>query len=72
MHQAEAAGYGIEAAGLEGKLFHSNDLEGDVAELKRFSPGELVRCVVVDSDGYDLVARPVEEIRAGVSLPVIN
>ena len=26
------------------------------------TPGELVRCTVVDSDGYDLIARPSEEL----------
>lgn len=39
---------------------------------KRISPGELIRCVVVDSDGYDLVTRPVEEVGRNVSLPVIT
>ena len=33
-------------------------------------PGELVRCTVVDSDGYDLVARPSAELERAVSLPV--
>ena len=34
------------------------------------SPGELVRCVVVGSDGYDLIARPIDELTRRVSLPV--
>lgn len=32
------------------------------------SPGELVRCTVVDAEGYDLVARPSEELERRVSL----
>ena len=36
------------------------------------SPGELVRCRVVDSDGYDLVARPESELERVASLPVIG
>lgn len=34
------------------------------------SPGELVRCAVEAYDGYDLVARPVEELSQGISLPL--
>lgn len=35
------------------------------------SPGELVRCVIVGSDGYDLVARPVDELDKRVALNVL-
>jgi ribosomal protein S12 methylthiotransferase len=34
------------------------------------SPGELVRCTVVDSDGYDLIAQPTEELERRVGLPM--
>lgn len=34
-------------------------------------PGELVRCRVTDSDGYDLIARPVVELDKKVRLPVM-
>jgi len=34
-------------------------------------PGELVRCMIVDNDGYDLIARPTAELESRVSLPVI-
>ena len=34
-----------------------------VVSKTRHAPGELVRCVVVASDGYDLVARPEQERR---------
>ncbi len=34
-------------------------------------PGELVRCTIVDADGYDLVAQPTEELERVVRLPVM-
>lgn len=36
------------------------------------SPGELVPCVIVGADGYDLVARPVDELEKRVSLNVMR
>jgi ribosomal protein S12 methylthiotransferase len=35
------------------------------------SAGELVRCTVVASDGYDLIARPSEEMEKKVSLSIV-
>jgi len=35
------------------------------------SPGELVRCTIVAADGYDLIARPSEELDRKVSLNII-
>ncbi|MFK7960615.1 MAG: 30S ribosomal protein S12 methylthiotransferase RimO [Phycisphaerales bacterium] len=43
-----------------------------VASERPLSPGELVRCTIVDSDGYDLVARPNDDLNPNVSLPVIG
>ena len=43
-----------------------------LASHKALSPGELVRCTIVGSDGYDLVAQPTEELERGLSLPVIG
>ncbi|MEZ6241547.1 MAG: 30S ribosomal protein S12 methylthiotransferase RimO [Phycisphaerales bacterium] len=37
---------------------------------ERLSPGELVRCAIIASDGYDLIARPVTELERKVSLPL--
>jgi ribosomal protein S12 methylthiotransferase len=34
--------------------------------------GELVRCTVVESDGYDLVARPTAELERRTTLPVVG
>lgn len=39
---------------------------------RELAAGELVRCTIVDSDGYDLIARPCEELETGISLPVIG
>ncbi|MGD9689999.1 MAG: 30S ribosomal protein S12 methylthiotransferase RimO [Phycisphaerales bacterium] len=36
------------------------------------TPGALVGCTVVGSDGYDLIARPTEELEKRVSLSVIG
>ncbi|GAB4386212.1 MAG: 30S ribosomal protein S12 methylthiotransferase RimO [Phycisphaerales bacterium] len=35
------------------------------------APGELVRCTIVDSEGYDLIARPVTELERRVSLGLL-
>jgi ribosomal protein S12 methylthiotransferase len=42
-----------------------------VQSREKLAPGELVPCVIVGSDGYDLVARPVTEIEKKVALPVL-
>lgn len=36
------------------------------------SPGEVVRCVIVDWDGYDLIARPVVELERKVGLTILR
>lgn len=41
-----------------------------VHSRQALSPGELIRCVVVESEGYDLVARPVDDLERKVSLHV--
>ncbi|MBX3352010.1 MAG: 30S ribosomal protein S12 methylthiotransferase RimO [Phycisphaeraceae bacterium] len=43
-----------------------------VASNQRLSPGELVRCTVVGSDGYDLIARPSADLEKRMSLPVMR
>lgn len=54
--------------------FQAPDIDGVtyVTSREKLSPGELVRCTIVDSDGYDLVARPVSELSKKVSLNVIR
>ena len=41
-----------------------------VQSREKLAPGELVRCTIVASSGYDLIARPVTELEKKVSLPL--
>jgi ribosomal protein S12 methylthiotransferase len=43
-----------------------------VQSRDKLAPGELVRCVIVGSDGYDLVARPVGELEKRVGLKILR
>ncbi len=43
-----------------------------VHSTKPLAPGELVRCTVVASDGYDLIARPVEDLEKRVGLTILS
>lgn len=43
-----------------------------VQSKRKLSPGELVRCTIVASDGYDLIARPVDELEKRVELSVLK
>ena len=43
-----------------------------LAAQEPLSPGELIRCTIVGSDGYDLVAQPTAELERGLSLPVVG
>ncbi len=43
-----------------------------VQSAKKLTPGELVRCRMVDVNGYDLVARPVEDLEKKVGLPILK
>jgi len=42
-----------------------------VHSREALSPGELVPCVIVGSDGYDLIARPVVDLERRVSLDLL-
>lgn len=42
-----------------------------VQSSKKIAIGEMLRCVIVGSDGYDLVARPVDDLDRRVSLNVV-
>lgn len=43
-----------------------------VMSRSKLAPGELVRCTVVGSSGYDLVAQPTAELERRVQLPVMG
>ena len=58
-----------------GRCYHQApqiDSQTCVASCENLSPGELLRCTIVGSDGYDLVARPTSELQRRTSLPVIG
>lgn len=73
---------GIATAGVGkgGKLYRGRtyfqapqiDAVTFVQSKASLSPGELVRCTIVASDGYDLVARPRAELEKRVGLKVIR
>lgn len=67
--------YGGKGSLFKGRAyFQAPDIDGVtyVTSREKLAPGELVRCTIVDSDGYDLVARPVSELSNKVSLNVIR
>lgn len=41
-----------------------------VLSKNKLSPGEVVPCQIVGSQDYDLIARPVSDLNAGLSLPL--
>jgi ribosomal protein S12 methylthiotransferase len=43
-----------------------------VQSSRPLSPGELVRCVIVGADGYDLIARPLDELDKRIGLTVLG
>jgi hypothetical protein len=43
-----------------------------VHSTEPLSPGELVRCTIVDAEGYDLVARPTAQLERCMALPVLS
>ncbi len=70
-----SAAYGGKGSLYKGRAyFQAPDIDSVtyVTSREKLAPGELVRCTVVDADGYDLVARPVAELDSRVSLAVIR
>ncbi len=43
-----------------------------VHSKSKIAPGELVRCTIVGSDGYDLIAKPCDELEKRVGLTVLR
>jgi ribosomal protein S12 methylthiotransferase len=59
----------------QGRAYHQApqiDSVTYVQSKKSLAPGEVVRCTVVGSDGYDLIARPCDELVKRVGLKVIK
>lgn len=75
------ASQGIETSGVGkgGRLYQGRcpfqapqiDAVTYVQSRDKLSPGELVPCVIVDSDSYDLIARPVAELERRVGLKIV-
>lgn len=74
-----SAGRATAGVGKGGRLYQgrtsaqapSIDSVTFVQSARALSPGELVACAITGSDGYDLVARPVDELEKRVSLKVV-
>lgn len=66
--------------GKGGKLFQGRtsfqapqvDSVTYVQSREKLAPGELVRCTIVGSDGYDLIARPTSELEKKIGLRVLG
>ena len=48
------------------------DAATHVVSRHRLLPGEVVRCRVTDTRGYDLMARPVADLEHRLALPVVR
>ncbi|TVQ54738.1 MAG: radical SAM protein, partial [Phycisphaerales bacterium] len=58
-----------------GRCYHQApqvDSVTHIVSAAPLTPGELVRCTIIDSDGYDLIARPTAELERKVTLPVVG
>ena len=75
----QSAGLKTSGVGSGGRLYQGRtyfqapqiDAITFVQSRERLSPGELVRCVIVAADGYDLVAKPVAELEKRTSLKIL-
>ncbi len=68
---------GVAKAGTlyKGRAYHqAPQIDGLTHVLSRepLAAGELVRCTVVDCDGYDLVAQPSADLDSTIRLPVVK
>lgn len=57
---------------FSGRCYHQApqvDAVTYVRSTAKLSPGQLVRCTIIDSDGYDFIAQPSAELRAGTQSP---
>ena len=56
-----------------GRCYHQAPQVDSVTYInspRPLSPGELVRCTIVDSAGYDLIAQPTADLTKSVALPL--
>ncbi len=77
---ARSEGVATTGVGAGGKLYRGRtyfqapqiDAVTYVQSKTKLSTGELVRCTIVASDGYDLIARPTAELEKRVGLRVLR
>jgi ribosomal protein S12 methylthiotransferase len=67
---------GVSAGGrlYEGRTYFQAPMVDAVTYVhsrEALTPGELIPCTVVDSDGYDLIARPTGELEKRISLSLL-
>ncbi len=58
-----------------GRAYHQApqvDSVTHIASKSPLSPGELVRCTIVESDGYDFIAQPAADLDPTIRLPVMR
>lgn len=75
-----SSGRATSGVGKGGKLYRGRtyfqapmiDAVTYVQSSERLAPGELVRCTVVGSDGYDLIARPITDAEKRVGLRILK
>jgi ribosomal protein S12 methylthiotransferase len=75
-----SSGKATAGVGAGGKLYQGRtifqapqiDSVTYVQSRDKLAPGEVLRCVLVGSDGYDLVAKPVDEVERKVGLNVLS
>lgn len=76
----KSAGRATSGVGKGGRLyqgrcyFQAYDIDAVtfVQSAEQRAPGELVRCTIVGSDGYDLIARPTVELEKRVTLSILK
>ncbi|HED54775.1 MAG TPA: 30S ribosomal protein S12 methylthiotransferase RimO [Phycisphaerales bacterium] len=60
---------------FQGRAYHQApqiDSVTYVQTSQQLAPGELVRCAIVDADGYDLIARPLADLDPTVRLNILR
>ncbi|MHC4996113.1 MAG: hypothetical protein ACYTGQ_13790 [Planctomycetota bacterium] len=68
----ETSGVGGAATLYQGRTYQQApdiDAATFVRSSRELAPGEIVRCKIMDSSDYDLIAQPVDEAPGRVSLP---
>lgn len=74
-HEREVTEDEVALPTYQGRCYHQApevDSITLVASQHELAPGELVRCRIVGSAEYDLIARPVADLERSTSLPVIG